>query len=120
MMKKWLDVLDAKISQINQINHYEDDDDGSDGQDDEDRIVEGPGPQAPLNEDLETNEKKKHWYTLRRTEHRWKKLLQGFHTNTDGKDSYDCTKIPDLWDMTTFYLLRHRSTFESDEISALE
>merc|ERR1719313_726366 len=33
MMKKWLDVLDAKITQVRTENHYEDDDDSQDGQD---------------------------------------------------------------------------------------
>jgi len=47
-------------------------------------------------------------------------LLQGFHSNADGNDSYDTTKIPDLWDMTSFDLLRHRSTFHPNEICLLE
>merc|ERR1719313_261175 len=33
LMKKWLDVLDAKITQVRTENHYEDDDDSQDGQD---------------------------------------------------------------------------------------
>lgn len=73
----------------------------------------GPGP--PIPEDLKDTCKRK-WLHLRRKEHRWAKLFNGFVKLKDAQKGvhdddnvlYDTSKIPDVWDNLYYDLMTHR------------
>lgn len=76
-------------------------------------VPAGPGVQIP--EDLKDTCKRK-WLHLRRKEHRWRKLFNGFvrmkESDKGMKDdeniTYDASKIPDVWDNLYYDMLTHR------------
>lgn len=76
------------------------------------QVPVGPGVQIP--EDL-TDHLKRKWLHLRRKEHRWRKLFEGFVDVRDPEKGmvdenvmYNTTKIPDLWDNLYYDMLTHR------------
>jgi len=90
------------------------------------QVFLGPGPQIP--EDLKDSCKRQ-WLHLRRKEHRWRKLFNGFAKVKDvdrgigGDDAnvtYDASKIPDVWDNLYYDLMTHREYLGPDSCRIAE
>lgn len=116
-----LERLQERIQRLAGEHHFEFDPGPNDDDDDgEDERVEGPGPHAEPLEEAHLTMQKRDWYSLRRVEHRWKKIIQGFENTKNDLPTFDTSKIPDLWDMVVYDLLRHRTTLGPEETARWE
>eukprot|EP00930_Biecheleria_cincta_P036730 TRINITY_DN25170_c0_g4_i1.p1 TRINITY_DN25170_c0_g4~~TRINITY_DN25170_c0_g4_i1.p1 ORF type:complete len:1242 (-),score=201.72 TRINITY_DN25170_c0_g4_i1:135-3860(-) len=74
------------------------------------------------------DELKRKWLHLRRKEHRWRKLFDGFvrvideekGTADDSNVTFDPSKIPDVWDNLYYDMLTHRNYLGEDSCKLAE
>lgn len=84
-----------------------------------------PDPMIPF--DLK-DELKRKWLHLRRKEHRWRKLFNGFvrvidedkGAFDDANVTFDPSKIPDVWDNLYYDMLTHRNYLGEDSCKLAE
>lgn len=71
--------------------------------------------------------RKRQWLHLKRKEHRWRKLYNGFAqlkdesgAYEDSNVTYDCSKIPDVWDNLWYDILQHRNILGEESCQIAE